>query len=92
MTAAALFARCGKALYGDGIRWKEQFGTALGIGTDSMDAMSKGDTRISPGVWRAQNLDHPRPPAYLTMRPETVCRDRHDETAVLVQRRVSCLG
>jgi hypothetical protein len=48
---AELFTRCGKALCGDGIRWKEQFAEALGIRTDTADAMSKGDTRIPPGLW-----------------------------------------
>jgi hypothetical protein len=52
MTPADLFTRCGKALCGDGIRWKEQFAAALGIRTDTADAMSKGDTRIPPGVWK----------------------------------------
>jgi hypothetical protein len=52
MTPADLFTRCGKALCGDGIRWKEQFAAALGIRTDTVDAMSKGDTRIPPGVWK----------------------------------------
>jgi hypothetical protein len=52
MTHNDLFIRCGKALCGDGIRWKEQFAAQLGIRTDTADAMSKGDVRIPPGVWK----------------------------------------
>jgi hypothetical protein len=52
MTNNDLFTRCGKALCGDGIRWKEQFAAQLGIRTDTADAMSKGDVRIPPGVWK----------------------------------------
>jgi hypothetical protein len=52
MTNNELFTRCGKALCGDGIRWKEQFAAQLGIRTDTADAMSKGDVRIPPGVWK----------------------------------------
>ena len=51
-TPADLFTRCGKALCGDGIRWKEQFAAMLGIRTDTADAMAKGDTRIPPGIWK----------------------------------------
>jgi hypothetical protein len=51
-TPGALFARCGRALCGDGPRWKEQFADMLGIRTDTVDAMAKGKSRIPPGVWK----------------------------------------
>jgi hypothetical protein len=51
-TPAALFARCGQALCGDGPRWREQFADMLGIRTDTVDAMAKGKSRIPPGVWK----------------------------------------
>ena len=51
-TPAALFRRCGIALFGNNHRWKEQLGIALDIKTDSIDAFSKGASRIPPGVWR----------------------------------------
>lgn len=51
MNPAALFTRCGHALCGDGPRWKEQFAALLGIRTNSVDNMAKGDSRIPPGVW-----------------------------------------
>jgi len=49
---AALFARCGTSLCGDGPRWKEQFAAMLGIRSDSVDAMAKGKSRVPPGVWK----------------------------------------
>ncbi len=51
MTPGALFTRCGHALCGDGMSWKLQFGLALGVKTDSIDAFAKDEKRIPPGVW-----------------------------------------
>lgn len=48
---ADLFTRCGHALCSDGPKWKEQFGHLLGIKTNSVDNMSKGTSRVPPGVW-----------------------------------------
>jgi hypothetical protein len=60
MTPAQLFARAGQALFGTGQDWKAQFGRALMIKSDSIDSMTKGDSRIPPGVWRevADMLEH----------------------------------
>lgn len=44
------FARAGQALFGTGQDWKAQFGAALMIKPDSIDAMTKGKSRIPPGV------------------------------------------
>ncbi|MBI2736611.1 MAG: hypothetical protein HYX38_08730 [Rhodospirillales bacterium] len=52
MNDAQLFTRCGHALCGDGPRWKEQFADLLGMKTNSVDNMSKGSSRIPPGVWK----------------------------------------
>lgn len=46
-----IFARAGQALFGTGQDWKAQFGAALMIKPDSIDAMTKGKSRIPPGVW-----------------------------------------
>lgn len=51
MPPGALFTRCGHALFGDGMSWKLQFGLALGVKTDSIDAFAKGEKRIPPGLW-----------------------------------------
>lgn len=49
---ADLFSRCGQALCGTGPDWKAQFGRLLnGIKPDSIDAMTRGNSRIPPGVW-----------------------------------------
>lgn len=60
MTPAQVFARAGQALFGNGQDWKAQFGRALMIKPDSIDAMTKGESRIPPGVWRevADILEH----------------------------------
>lgn len=47
-----MFMRCGHALCGAGPDWKAQFGRLLGnIKPDSIDAMTKGKSRIPPRVW-----------------------------------------
>jgi hypothetical protein len=52
MNPPELFARCGQMLFGSGFDWKSQFGRALnGIRPDTIDAMTKGKSRIPPGVW-----------------------------------------
>lgn len=49
---AERFTQCGKLLCGPGPRWKEQFADRLGLKVNSVDNMSKGVSRIPPGVWR----------------------------------------
>jgi hypothetical protein len=51
ITQADLFTRCGQSLCGPGPRWKEQFAGLLQIQTNTVDNMSKGTSRIPPGVW-----------------------------------------
>jgi hypothetical protein len=51
MIPAQLFARAGQALFGTGQDWKAQFGAALMIKPDTIDAMTKGKSRIPPGIW-----------------------------------------
>ena len=51
MTPEQIFARAGQALFGSGQDWKAQFGAALMIKPDSIDAMTKGKSRIPPGIW-----------------------------------------
>ena len=51
MTPAELFTEVGRALCGHGPAWKKQFAAELGIGTDFVDAMAKGDSKIPSGVW-----------------------------------------
>lgn len=51
MTPAELFTRCGEFLCGLGPKWKEQFGTMLDVRTNTVDNMSKGTSRIPPGIW-----------------------------------------
>jgi len=51
MNAAQIFTRAGQALFGSGQDWKAQFGAALMIKPDTIDAMTKGKSRISPGIW-----------------------------------------
>lgn len=46
-----LFQRCGQALCGSGPDWKAQFGRMLDVKPDTVDAMTKGKSRIPPGVW-----------------------------------------
>lgn len=60
MNPQDVFARAGQALCGTGQDWKAQFGAALMIKPDSIDAMTKGKSRIPPGVWRevADLLQH----------------------------------
>lgn len=49
---ADLFSRCGQALCGTGPDWKAQFGRLLdGIKADTIDAMTRGKSRIPPQVW-----------------------------------------
>ena len=49
---ADLFARCGQALCGTGPDWKAQFGRMLnGIKPDTIDGMTRGNSRIPSGVW-----------------------------------------
>lgn len=49
---ADVFSRCGQALCGTGPDWKAQFGRLLGgIKPDTIDAMTRGKSRIPPGVW-----------------------------------------
>lgn len=50
MNIQDVFARAGQALFGTGQDWKAQFGAALMIKPDSIDAMTKGKSRIPPGV------------------------------------------
>jgi hypothetical protein len=52
MNPQQLFVRCGHFLCGTGSDWKAQFGAMLMIKPDSVDAMSKGASRIPPGIWR----------------------------------------
>ncbi len=53
MKPSELFARSGQMLFGTGAEWKAQFGRALkGIKPDSIDAMTKGKSRINPRIWR----------------------------------------
>jgi hypothetical protein len=52
MTPPELFTRCGQFLCGNGRDWKAQFGALLMIKPDSVDAMTKGDSRVPPGIWR----------------------------------------
>ena len=52
MTPAELFTRCGEFLCGLGPKWKEQFGTMLNVRTNTIDNMSKGTSRIPPGIWK----------------------------------------
>jgi hypothetical protein len=60
MIAQHLFARALQALFGTGHDWKAQGGAALMIKPDSVDAMTKGTSRIPPGVWKeiADLLQH----------------------------------
>ena len=47
-----LFTQCGYALCGHGPDWKSRFGQLLGgIKPDKVDAMTKGQSRIPPGIW-----------------------------------------
>jgi transcriptional regulator with XRE-family HTH domain len=52
MNPQDIFARAGQALFGMGQDWKAQFGAALMIKPDSIDAMTKAKSRIPPGVWK----------------------------------------
>jgi hypothetical protein len=52
MNPAALFARCGQFLCGNGPRWKEQFAALLLIKTNTVDNMAKGTSRVPPAIWR----------------------------------------
>ena len=45
MNAAQIFARAGQALFGSGQDWKSQFGAALMVKPDTIDAMTKGKSR-----------------------------------------------
>ena len=47
---ASLFAQCGEALLGE--RFKAPLAELLGVRVDTVDAMSKGRSRIPPGIWR----------------------------------------
>lgn len=51
MNPAELFTRCGQSLCGPGPKWKEQFAGMLMMQTNTVDNMSKGTSRIPPGVW-----------------------------------------
>jgi len=52
LSSSDLFTQCGYALCGSGADWKSQFGQLLGgIKPDTIDSMTKGRTRIPPGVW-----------------------------------------
>lgn len=51
MTPAQLFSRCGQFLCGPGPKWKEQFAAMLTIQTNTVDNMSKGTSRVPPGIW-----------------------------------------
>lgn len=47
-----IFSRCGQALCGTGPDWKAQLGRLLnGIKAETIDAMTKGKSRIPPSVW-----------------------------------------
>lgn len=52
-----LFMRCGISLCGSGPEWKEQFGRMLRVKTDTIDAWSKGRSRIPPNIWREISLN-----------------------------------
>lgn len=49
--AEQLFTRAGQFLCGDGPKWKEQFAAMLNIRTNSVDNMSKGDSRVPQSMW-----------------------------------------
>lgn len=51
MTASELLVRCGHDLFGEGIHWKSQMAQFLEVKIDTVDAMSKGKSRVPPGVW-----------------------------------------
>jgi transcriptional regulator with XRE-family HTH domain len=51
MNPQDIFTRAGQALFGTGQDWKAQFGAALMVKPDSIDAMTKGKSRIPPGIW-----------------------------------------
>lgn len=54
LPGARLFIKCAQALVGDVdvVGWKGRIGHLLGIKNDTIDAFSKGDTRVPPGVWQ----------------------------------------
>ena len=52
LSSSELFTQCGYALCGHGPDWKSRFGQLLGgIKPDKVDAMTKGQSRIPPGIW-----------------------------------------
>jgi hypothetical protein len=52
LSSSEMFTQCGYALCGHGSDWKSRFGQLLGgIKPDKIDAMSKGKSRIPPGIW-----------------------------------------
>ena len=60
MTPSQLFTRALQALFGAGSDWKAQSAAQLMIKPDSVDAMTKGTSRIPPGIWKeiADLLEH----------------------------------
>jgi hypothetical protein len=54
LSSEDLFTQCGHALCGHGGDWRAKFGQLLGgLKPDRIDAMAKGDSRISPMLWGA---------------------------------------
>lgn len=52
LSSEDLFTQCGHALCGHGADWRAKFGQLLGgLKPDRIDAMAKGDSRISPNLW-----------------------------------------
>ena len=48
---AALFRRCGMALFGLDSGWKAQLGVAIHMKVEAIDGMASGERRIPAGVW-----------------------------------------
>ena len=48
---AALFCRCGIALFGPDPFWKAPLAAALGTKTETINRMATGERRVPPGVW-----------------------------------------
>lgn len=50
VTDGEVIAKVGRALHGE--HYKAPLAAELGVRTDSVDAWSKGRTRVPPGVWQ----------------------------------------
>ena len=51
--ASETFTAAAQQLCGGGPLWKAQFADLIGVRPDSVDAWSKGRSRIPPGIWLA---------------------------------------